>query len=116
MQLLYDADCGFCTRSASWLSAWGVPGVRSLQSVDLPALGVDAERASREIPAVLRSGRVVYGASAIGHALGAGPAWCRVVGWLVRGPLLWPSSALYRVVARYRYRLPGGSAACRLAD
>ena len=69
MHLLYDADCGFCSRSASWLVAWGVPGVRSMQSVDLPALGVDAARAGREIPAVLPDGRVVYGARAIGEAL-----------------------------------------------
>lgn len=116
MQLLYDADCGFCTRSASWLMAWGVPGVRSLQSVDLTSLGVDAARAAREIPAVLGDGRVVYGASAIAHALGTGPWWCRVLGWLLRWPLAWPAALVYRLVARYRYQLPGGTAACRLGD
>ncbi len=114
MHLLYDADCGFCTRSASWLSWVGVPGVRSLQSVDLPALGVDAARAAREIPAVLASGQVVYGARAIGEALRFGPVWLRGAGWLVRGPLAWLAALVYRVVARYRHRLPGGTGECRL--
>ena len=114
MHLLYDADCGFCSRSASWLAAWGVPGVRSMQSVDLPSLGVDAARAGREIPAVLADGRVVYGARAIGEALRFGPLWLRVAGWLVRGPLAWPAALVYRVVARFRHRLPGGTGECRL--
>lgn len=112
--LLYDADCGFCTRSASWLSRRGVPGVRSLQSVDLAAQGVDADRALREIPAVLGSGEVVYGARAIGEALRVGPWSLRVAGWLVRRPLAWPAAAVYRVVARHRHRLPGGTGACQL--
>ncbi|HHU38287.1 MAG TPA: DUF393 domain-containing protein [Propionibacterium sp.] len=116
MHLLYDADCGFCSRSASWLARRGVPGVRSLQSADLAALGVDADRAVREIPAVLDSGHVVYGARAIGEALRFGPAWLRVAGWLIRGPLAWPAALVYRVVARYRHHLPGGTGACRLGE
>lgn len=114
MHLLHDADCGFCSRSASWLSARGVPGVRAAQSVDLAALGVDAVRATREIPAVLADGEVVYGARAIGEALRFGPAWLRVVGWLIRRPLAWPAALVYRAVARYRHRLPGGTRECRL--
>ena len=114
MHLLYDADCGFCTRSASWLARRGVPGVRPMQSVDLDALGVDAVRATREIPAVLASGEVVYGARAIGEALRQGPWWLRAAGWLIRRPLAWPAALAYRLVARYRHRLPGGTGECRL--
>lgn len=114
MLLLYDADCGFCSRAAAWLVRHGVREVRPLQSVDLATLGVDAERATREIPAVLGDGRIAYGARAIGFALGAGPAWLRPVGWLVRRPLARPAASVYALVARHRYRLPGGGAACRL--
>ena len=40
--LLYDADCGFCTRSAAWLKG-RLPHLRiePLQRADLDALGVD---------------------------------------------------------------------------
>lgn len=114
MHLLYDADCGFCSRSASWLVASGVPGVRSMQSLDLAALGVDAVRAGREIPAVLADGRVVYGARAIGEALRFGPWWLRGAGWLIRRPLAWPADLVYRFVSRFRHRLPGGTGESRL--
>ncbi len=85
-----------------------------MQSVDLPALSVDAARAAREIPAVLADGRVVYGARAIGEAMRFGPPWLRAAGWLMRGPLAWPAALVYRVVARFRHRLPGGTGECRL--
>lgn len=113
MLLLYDAECGFCSRAAAWLVRRGVREVRPLQLVDLAALGVDAERATREIPAVLDDGRVAYGARAIGFALATGPAWLRAAGWLVRRPLARPAASVYALVARNRYRLPGGCVACR---
>ena len=59
--MLYDADCGFCTRSVRLLVAAGVTAVCApLQGVDLAELGVDAGRAVRELPAVLGDGRVAF--------------------------------------------------------
>lgn len=113
MLLLYDADCGFCSRSASWLSARGVE-VRALQSVGLGSLGVDAVRAAGEIPGILPGGGVVYGARAIGEALRGGPRWLQAAGWLIRGPLAWPAAFVYRLVAQNRHSLPGGTGECRL--
>lgn len=112
--LLYDAGCGFCTRSVRWLLAAGVTAVCTpLQGVDLAGLGVDPGRAVREIPAVLADGRVVYGADAFRAALSTGPGGLRL-GARVLG--LWPVSALARVVygwvAGHRHRLPGATDAC----
>ena len=46
--------------------------------------------------------------------VGAGRGW-RVIGVLMRVPgLHWLSGVVYRCVARNRYRLPGGTAACAL--
>lgn len=95
--LLYDADCGFCTRSVLWLVAGGVTAVCTpLQGADLAGFGVDPRRAAREIPAVLADGRVVYGADAFRAALSTGPVVLRLLaspapGWLpsvteIRGP------------------------------
>jgi predicted DCC family thiol-disulfide oxidoreductase YuxK len=112
--LLYDADCGFCTRSVRLLVAAGVTAVCApLQGVDLAELGVDAGRAVRELPAVLGDGRVVYGADAFRAALWTGPGWLRVGARLLG---VWPVSALARAgygwVAAHRHRLPGGTDAC----
>lgn len=111
--LLYDADCGFCTRTARWLGRWVT--VAPLQSSDLIALGVDAARAQREIPAVLASGEVRYGAAAFAAALVAGPWWMRPVGHLLGAPgVRWLAQRGYLVVAAHRHRLPGGTGACQL--
>lgn len=115
-RLLYDPDCGFCTASAHWLQGLGLDAtVEPMTPALLSELGVDAERAAREIPFVADNGTVSHGARAIGLALTSGPAWCRPVGWLlVHPPVRWLADPAYRLVARYRHRLPGGTGACRL--
>ena len=116
MRLLYDADCGFCTRSAQWLAAHGEHlAVEPMQSLDLPALGIDPARAVHEVPLRHPDGRVSWGSAAMADALtGCRPPW-PVAGRIMQTP---PVAALarpvYALVARYRHRLPGGSAACRL--
>ena len=51
--VLYDADCGFCTASAGWLGRRKLrTAISPLQRADLAALGVDADRARRQIPFV----------------------------------------------------------------
>lgn len=114
--VLYDADCGFCTRCSRLLARRGATAAFvPLQTADLAALGVDAELALRELPAVLGGGAVVYGAEAFRAALRTGPWWMRAGAALLG---VWPVSALgrwgYRLVAANRYRLPGASASCRL--
>lgn len=114
--LLYDADCGFCQRTARRLPRLRLDlDITSLQSRDLPQLGVDRERAFRDMPYVDPAGQVHYGHLAYAHALATGPLPCRILGRLLR---TWPISALaragYRVISRNRHRLPGGTAACEL--
>lgn len=119
MTLLYDADCGFCAASARWLRRLRLgASIRPLQRADLAALGVDAERARRQIPFVEPSSsavRVSYGHVAVGRALATGgPGW-RLAGWLLlHPPVSWLARPAYALVARNRYRLPGSTAACRI--
>ncbi len=117
--LLYDADCGFCTASANWLRRRRLAvAVEPLQDADLAALGVDPDRAAREIPLVERAApgyRVSYGHRAIAGALTTGSFPWRLAGWLLlHPPVCWPAAAVYALLARYRHRLPGGSQACRI--
>lgn len=116
VMVLYDADCGFCTASAAWLRRWGATAaITPLQAHDFGALGVDADRVLRELPAVLDSGEVVYGASAIREALATGPWWMRGAAAALRFPPLTAlANPVYRWVAANRHRLPGGTASCAL--
>lgn len=113
--LVYDGDCGFCTRSAG-LARRILPAsceVSTWQATDLGRFGATPERAQREVLWVSADGSVVGGAGAVAAALrAAGFPWA-VLGLLLQLP---PVSRLarpvYRLVARHRMRLPGGTAAC----
>ena len=67
--MLYDADCGFCTRAARLVPRLGMRvDVAPLQSCDLAPLGIDAVRSGREMPFVASDGTVsyVHGANIVG--------------------------------------------------
>jgi len=114
--LLFDADCGFCTRAAGMAPKLRLQvQVAAIQSVDLAALGVSAQRALVEMPFVRANGSVVYGHAAVSAALQTGPAPLRALGRLmVMRPLDSVCRRAYRWVAAHRHRLPGGTAACAL--
>lgn len=114
--LLYDADCAFCTRAASAVPRLRLSvGVCPLQSVDLVGLGVDPERANRELPFVDGTGSVSYGHAAVASALRTGPLPLRLLGVAMTLPgLNVVFASLYRLVAANRHRLPGGSSTCQL--
>ncbi|MFT4008787.1 MAG: DCC1-like thiol-disulfide oxidoreductase family protein [Nocardioidaceae bacterium] len=113
--LLYDADCGFCTRAVSLAPRLRLTAeVAPIQATDLVALGIDPERAEREMPAVA-DGAVHYGHEAIAAGLLTGPAPVRLAGRIVGArPLRWLFGSLYRWVAAHRHSLPGGTATCQL--
>ncbi|WP_446665945.1 thiol-disulfide oxidoreductase DCC family protein [Flexivirga sp. B27] len=114
--LLYDADCGFCTKAAGFVPRLRLRvDVDSLQSVDLAALGVSEERAFEEMPFVDADGTVVYGHEAVAAALRTGPAPARMLGRLLAFPAAGVvARPAYRWVARHRHQLPGGTPACAL--
>lgn len=63
--LLYDADCGFCTRTAGWLRRHGLRAdLAPIGGAGTAHLGVDLDRARHEVPFVDNAGRVSYGADA----------------------------------------------------
>lgn len=91
--------------------------VVSLQSIDLPAVGVSEEAALERIHLVEDGRAPRTGADAILAALSrSGRAWSRGLGRAGRVVPLALSERAYDLVAANRYRLPGGSAACRIED
>jgi predicted DCC family thiol-disulfide oxidoreductase YuxK len=115
--LLYDGDCGFCTRSAMFLRKRLRTPVEVLpwQSVDLAPLGVTAAQCAEAVQYVA-GGRVSAGPAAVADVLrGARARLWRLAGWLLgRRPALVLAGPVYRWIARNRHRLPGGTVACEL--
>jgi predicted DCC family thiol-disulfide oxidoreductase YuxK len=123
---LYDGDCGFCSASARVIERRilrpdraDTPQVLPWQRADLAGLGLTAAECELAVQWVDRpgtAGRVARtGPAAIAEVLCAGgPLW-RLAGRVLRRPpataLAWP---IYRLIARHRDRLPGGTAACAL--
>jgi predicted DCC family thiol-disulfide oxidoreductase YuxK len=83
-------------------------------AVDLDAHGLTVEQVTTQAWWVGADGRTEGGHRAVARALRAvGGAWGvagRALGWRALAPLARPG---YALVARYRHRLPGGTAACR---
>ena len=117
--LVYDADCGFCTRCADFARTRGGYTVAPWQELDLAALGLSEEQVA-DAAYWLDGPTASSGARAIAAALRGfrpGPRLLgyRLLGRLIDLPPVRPVAALgYGLVARHRYRLPGGTAACRV--
>ena len=120
-ELIYDGGCGFCTASAHWVSRrWtGADPPRAVPWQHLSAEHVarlqltpdDFARSAWWVD----GDRVEGGFRAIALALVAihGP-WAVVGRILLVPPVSWIGPPAYRVVARHRHRLPGGTPACKV--
>lgn len=114
--LIYDGDCGFCTRTAVWLRRRLGPGYQIQPSQRLPnlaELGLDKRKVHEAAYWIDPDGRKHRGHRAILRAVRASGG---LLGPLARLALIWPvdpmAAWIYGVVARNRHRLPGGTDHC----
>ena len=119
--LVYDGDCGFCTTSANWIAGhWpeeggpvAIPWQR-LTEADVEETKLtqsEFERAAWWI----QGNTCEEGSRAVAHALIAARGIWSIIGRiLLAPPISWVAPLGYRIVARYRYRLPGGTPACKI--
>jgi predicted DCC family thiol-disulfide oxidoreductase YuxK len=114
--LLYDGDCAFCTSCARLIEKRVRPKaeVAPWQLADLQRLGVSAERATAAVQWVDIDGGVRSGHEAIAATLSTGGRLWRPLGRFLLSPgVSWLAAKGYELVAANRYRLPGGTPACK---
>lgn len=119
--LIFDGDCAFCTSSATWFAARLAKGdgtdarLVPWQFTDLAAIGASPERAQREVLWLGSDGGLSGGAAAFSRWLRhAGGVW-GVLGRTMALPgIRQVAAAVYRLIARNRHRMPGGTPACAL--
>ncbi len=114
-RLVFDGDCGFCTTSADWLAKGDRVAIVPWQFLDLDAVGLTVDQVSTSVWWLQDDEPVEHSSRAIGRALvvrGGVPAWA---GHILLVPVVRPlADAVYRLVARNRHRMPGGTPVCRL--
>ncbi len=106
--LVYDGDCAFCERCATWIAARLPTGTMVLasQQADLAALGLTPEQAADAAWWIDTGGDPHRGHRAIAAALRAcGGGWSRLGQALVRPGVSLLAAGVYEVVARNRHRL-----------
>lgn len=116
VELLFDRDCGFCVWCAQWLERLDRGGRVTATPLQSPGavdrFGVDLDQALEQAWALDWRGERHHGAGAINAAL-AGVLGSRIPLRVYRIPgIRQLQDALYRVVARNRYRLPGRGGSC----
>ena len=115
--LVFDGDCAFCSSCARLLERIGPQAeIVAWQLTDLDGLGITAEEAAEAVRWVEPGGTVRTGHEAIAAVLcAAGMPW-RIAGRMLQLPVVSPlAAASYRLIARNRHRLPGGTPACRIS-
>lgn len=119
-RLIFDGDCGFCTTSAKWISArW--PQQSAVRAVAWQQISAhDLADATLTIEEVTRSAWWIEGdlreegSRAVARALVAAGGPLALLGRAILvAPLSWVAPYGYRLVARYRYHLPGATPACK---
>jgi len=114
--LIFDGDCGFCTNAARkfGLLVDAAVTIEPWQALDLADYGLTEQEVSTAAYWV-QDGHNYRGADAVAHGLRVcGQPWATFGRLLGVPPFIWLARALYPVIAKYRYRLPGSSDACRL--
>ena len=114
--LVFDGDCGFCTTSArAWQRWMKLEHVEPWQFLDLDELGLTIQQCTEAVQWVDEAGDVVAAEHAVIAACRHAGGFWGIVGRMMALPgIRQLAGIMYRLVAKYRYKLPGGTPACKL--
>lgn len=115
--LIFDGDCGFCTSAASFVVKHSTYPIvaHAWQLTDVSRFGLIEQQVAERVY-FSTSGQNYGGHLAFAYILFVQENWfLKAAGWIMTvPPVCWLASLGYRLVARFRHRLPGGTPACKL--
>ena len=114
--LIFDGDCGFCTRSARWIETrLDNATVAPYQSIEISAYDLSVDDVTSAAYWVDQHGTTFRGHLAIGRSLIAvGGFWSIIGRLLVTPPIEWVAKPIYGLIARNRSKMPGATDACEV--
>ncbi|MFC6087581.1 thiol-disulfide oxidoreductase DCC family protein [Sphaerisporangium aureirubrum] len=116
MLLVYDGDCGFCRMCLDMARKFlpYMPRVTAWQGLDLARHGLTLAQVNASVQLLGPDGLRAHGARAVALLLAVQPSLpLRVLGRVaLTPPVSWAADVAYRVISRYRHRLPGGTSTC----
>ncbi len=115
--LIFDGDCGVCSNSVNWLHRQADFQSVPFQAVDYSPFKLSPADVQQQVW-LIEGEKKSGGVAAFARVFQRSPKFpIRVAGYLLALPVLRHIAQLvYQVVAKYRHRLPGGTAACRLPN
>ena len=114
--VLWDHDCAFCSRAAAYASERFAVEATPYQWVDVTEFGLTPEECGLALQVVDRAtGEVFAGSDAVARVMRTKSGLWRAAGRVGAARVVRPmAQVVYRLVAKNRHRLPGGTAACAL--
>lgn len=116
--LVYDGDCGICTRCVSFVEdhlCGDKIDIVAWQHADLAALKLSQAECEEAVQWVSTQGQVRSAHLAVADLLRYSGGLWRILGLLITLPVIRSIAAvLYRWIAAHRDRLPGGTPACAM--
>lgn len=115
--LIFDGDCGFCTSTANWIVKHSKTPVTAVpwQRTDVTQYGLLEPQVANKVYVVVDS-KTAGGHEAVAELLKLqNNKFLWFLGWLsLVPPFCFVGAIFYRLVAKYRHKLPGGTPACKL--
>ena len=115
--LIWDGDCAFCARCVQFIQRRIRTSAKIVahQKTDLKVFGLTTEQCNQALQWVNSDGRIRSGSRAVAELLKTANGVWPVFGVLIDLPVIRLfSSAIYKLIAKNRQHLPGGTAACAL--
>jgi predicted DCC family thiol-disulfide oxidoreductase YuxK len=116
--LIFDGDCGFCTSTANYIVAQSRSPITAVawQLTDVTQYGLLEPQTADRVWLVNAAGEKYSGHEAFAQLLilQKRPLLTFVGYLLLVPPVCWLSRLGYRLTARFRHLLPGGTPACKL--
>ncbi len=115
--LIFDGDCGFCTSAANFIVKRSKVAITAhpWHFIDTTEYGVLQPQAQERVYMVV-DGQAFGGHEAFAAILRLQNNWLlsTIAFVIVVPPICWLARIGYRLVAKYRHKLPGGTPACKL--